>query len=324
MLPVVRDGAVVAGILLLVAAGGRAGAAEPDAAPPGAAGAADIESLFGGTSACPRPELVRAELATLLPPERLDARLRAFPGTPAVVELFDLGVPFRVVAAGRVREYRDEARDCGYRARVAAVFVALTIDPASVAAPPPPPPRPEPAATIAEPLPIPVTPPLARLDVAGAVDAGFGSDRVTHGGAAMRLALGRGRYAFVAGALALLPADTTMGGVRLRQWRLPMDAGVRATMTGLSFTPYGELGLCAAILSESALDLAASSNRTALEIGARAAVGARFGRSRFAPFAALHAELVPSPPSIFALPQGEVGHTPVLWVGATAGASVGL
>jgi hypothetical protein len=169
-----------------------------------------------------------------------------------------------------------------------------------------------------------VTPPLARLDVAGAVDAGFGSDRVTHGGAAVRLAVGRGRYAFVAGALALLPAETTVGGVRLRQWRLPVDAGVRASVSGLGFSPYAELGLCAAILSESAPDLAASSNRTALEIGARAAVGARFGRSRFAPFAALHAELVPSPPSIFALPQGEVGHTPVLWVGATAGASVGL
>lgn len=321
-----RFGRVVAGAALLAAGAARAAAAPPDddAAPPGVPPPAEIESLFGGSSSCPRPDLVRAELATLLPPDRLSARLRAFPGTPAVVELYDLGVPFRVVAAGRVREYRDEARDCAYRARVAAVFVALTIDPASVASPPPPPPRPEPPARITEAPPVRLTPPLARLDVAAAVDTGFGTDRVAHGGAAVRLALGRGRYAFVAGALALLPADTSLGGVHLRQWRLPVDAGVRASAAGPSLSPYAELGLCAAVLSESAQDLASSSNRTAIEIGARAAIGARFGTSRFAPFAALHAELVPGPPAIFALPQGEVGHTPVLWLGAIAGASVGL
>ena len=103
--------------------------APPDA---GAAEPPELESLVAGASSCPRPDLVLAELATLLPPDRLGARLRALPGTPAVVELVDLGVPFQVIVAGRVREYRDEARDCVHRARVAAVFVALTIDPASL------------------------------------------------------------------------------------------------------------------------------------------------------------------------------------------------
>jgi hypothetical protein len=332
MLPVVRDGVLgfdrlVVAAAFLAAGSTQAGAAQSDddAPPPAATAPADIEALFGGSSSCPRPELVRAELATLLPPERLNARLRALPGTPTVVELYDLGVPFRVVAAGHVREYRDEARDCAYRARVAAVFVALTIDPASVAMPPsPPPPRAAPPAAIAEAPPAPLAPPAARLDVAAAVDAGFGSDRVAHGGAAVRLAIGRGRFAFAAGTLLLLPSDTTLGDVRLRQWRLPVDAGARATVTGLPFTPYVELGLSAAILSESAPDLVTSSGRTAVELGARASIGARFGSSRFAPFAALHAELVPSPAAIFALPQGEVGHAPRLWIGATAGASVGL
>src|SRR4029453_6902100 len=68
----------------------------------------------------PAPPVVGPGGGALRPPERLNARLRAIPGTPAVVELYDLGAPFRVVAAGRVREYRDEARDCAYRARVAA------------------------------------------------------------------------------------------------------------------------------------------------------------------------------------------------------------
>jgi hypothetical protein len=317
-----RVARLVAGVTLLVAGAARG----DDAGPPNAALPADLESLIAGSSGCPRPDLVRAELAALLPPDRLSARLRALPGTPAVVELVDLGVPFRVVVAGRVREYRDEARDCAHRARVAAVFVALTIDPAFVAMPPPPPPAlPAPAATVTEPAPAPATAPAARLDVAAAVDAGFGTtDRVAQAGAALRLTVGRGRLAFVAGAIALWPVDTSVGGVRLHQWRLPVDAGVRVNLAAHRFAPYAELGLCAAVLSVTALDLATPNSQTAVEFGARAAFGVRAGTSRFAPFAALHAEVVPSPPAVFAMPQGDVGHTPLIWIGASAGASVGL
>ena len=94
-----------------------------------------------GPSTCPRPELVLAELATLLPPERLSTRLRALTGAPAGRARSISACRFRSSWRGRVREYRDEARDCTHRARVAAVFVALTIDPASIAAAPPAPRR---------------------------------------------------------------------------------------------------------------------------------------------------------------------------------------
>ena len=306
---------VIAAAVSVIIVSGHAGAAEPP----------ELETLVGGSSSCPRPDLVLAELATLLPPDRLGARLRAYSGTPAVVELVDVGVGFQVIVAGRVREYRDEARDCVHRARVAAVFVALTIDPAFVAAAAPPPVAPPPP-TIVEPVPAPVTPPRARIDVAAALDAGVGSaDRVTQAGAALRLTIGRGRLAFVAGAIALWPVDTSVGGVRLHQWRLPFDAGVRVNLAaGRSLAPYAEIGLCAAVLSETALDLSTANSRTAVEIGARAAFGVRVGASRLAPFAALHAELIPSPPEIYALPQGVAGHAPYLWIGASAGASLGF
>jgi hypothetical protein len=284
----------------------------------------DLEALIAGASACPRPELVLAELATLLPPERLGPRLRALSVTPAV-ELVDLGVPFHVVVAGRVREYRDEARDCTQRARVAAVFVAMTIDPASIGAPASPPPPPAPPVAIAAPAPAPPAPAGARVDVAAALDAGVGSsDSVAQGGLGLRLTVGRGRLAFVAGALALWPVDTSIGGVRLHQWRLPVDAGVRLQRPGDRFAPYADLGVLAAVLSETAIDLEASSARTAIELGVRGALGVRVGASRFAPFAALHAELIPSPAEIYALPQGVAGHTPHFWIGASAGASLGF
>jgi hypothetical protein len=283
----------------------------------------ELASLIAGASSCPRPDLVLSELAMLLPPERLGPRLRALAGPAPVVELIDLGVPFQVVVAGRVREYRDERRDCTHRVRVAAVFVALTIDPASIAMPPPPPPP----VTVSEaaPPPAPMPPPAAlRLDVAAALNAGVGSaDRVAHPGVALRLALGRGPLAFAAGAIALLPVDTSVGGVSLRQWRLPFDAGIRASLGGGRFASYGELGLCAAVVSETARDLASGGSGTAVEIGARAAVGVRTtGASRFAPFVALHAELIPSPAEIYALPRGAAGHTPYVWIGASAGATV--
>ena len=234
---------------------------------------------------------------------------------------------FRVVAAGRVREFRDEARDCAYRARVAAVFAALTIDPAAVIAPPPPPaasrrrhrrrPRPPPPAP---------PPPLVRIELGLAIDAGVGtSTTAVHAGGALRLAAGRGRLAFVAGVTPLLPADVSVGGVRLRQWRLPVDVGVRARATNTRVEAYGELGIAAALLSERALDLARADSGTTVELGVRAAAGYRLATaSRFAPFVALQAELVPFPPAIFALPQGVAGHTPLLWIGATAGVSMGV
>jgi hypothetical protein len=123
--------------------------------------------------------------------------------------------------------------------------------------------------------------------------------------------------------MALLPVDNTVGGVRLRQWRLPVDAGVRAPIVGPRLERYGELGVSLALLSERALDLASPKSQTALEVGLRVAVGLHAAHARLGPFAALGAVLVPVPPALFALPAGTVGHTPLLWVGATAGVSLG-
>ncbi|HSY39916.1 MAG TPA: hypothetical protein VLA79_10325 [Polyangia bacterium] len=295
--------------------------APPDPAP------LDASSVIGGPSTCPRPDAVWSELVTLVPPERLEARLRTVTrGKTPLVEIVDLGVPYRILAAGQIREYRDESRDCAYRARIAAVFVALAIDPAQLAMPTPVPPAAPP------PVPLPAPPPVddlqsprARLDLGATVVGGLGpEDHVGQLGAELRWSAGRHRFGPEAGVTALLPVDNTVGGVRLRQWRLPIDAGLRARIAGPRFEQYGELGISAALLSERALDLASSRSQTGLELGLRVAVGVHAARGRFAPFAALSGELVPAPPAIFALPAGTVGHTPLFWLGATAGASLGF
>ena len=319
-----RAGLAAVALVGLGVASARAADAPATAAPPApAAPSIDPASAIGGPSACPRPDAVWAELVTLVPHERLAARLGAVAGgqTP-VVEIVDLGVRYRVLAAGQVREYQDESHDCAYRARIAAVFVALALDPAELAPPPPPPvaPVPPPPPVVTPPAELP---PAARLDLGATVLGGVGpDDRVGQLGLELRWSGGHHAIGPEAGAMALLPVDNTVGGVRLRQRRVPVDAGVRVRSAGPRVERYGELSVAAALISERALDLANPRSQTALELGLRAAVGVHATRGRLAPFAALSAELVPWPPSVFALPAGTVGHTPLLWIGATAGASL--
>jgi hypothetical protein len=320
---VVRERVLRGAILAAAALGALGHAARAGEAPTTPAVPFEATSAIGGPSACPRPDAVWGELLTLVPRERLEARLGALArGKTPAVEIVDLGVPYRIIAAGQVREYRDESRDCAYRARIAAVFVALAIDPAQLATPPPPPP---PAPPPPAPAP-PVEPPPrgARLDLGGTALAGLGpDDRTGQLGAELRWGATGRRFGPEAGVMALVPADNTVGGVRLRQWRLPVDAGVRAQIVGPRVERYGELGVSLALLSERALDLASPKSQTALEVGLRVAVGLHAAHARLGPFAALGAVLVPVPPAVFALPAGTVGHTPLLWVGATAGVSLG-
>jgi hypothetical protein len=139
------------------------------------------------------------------------------------------------------------------------------------------------------------------------------------------MALGRGSVVPILGAVVTSAAETSVGGVRLREWRLPVDLGLRLVMLGSWADLYGEVGVALAILEERALDLTVSRARTVLELGGRVGLGIRFKPERgLTPFVVLQAELVPSPPSVFALPQGDVGKTSMVWIGASVGASWGI
>lgn len=286
---------------------------------------ADPAAIIAGSSLCPRPDEVWSALETLMPRERLEARARERLRSALPVEIVDLGVPYRVIAAGRVREYRDEARDCAQRARVAAVFVALALDPAEFTveiAPPAAPPESRPPQAVTPP---PPAARAARFELGAIVQAApaTSGDGAKTGGLALRAALGRGALALVAGASALAPGDLDAGGQRVRQWRLPADIGVRGTLPGRQIELSGEVGLAAAWLTERALDVVTARSRSAFELGARVAAVVRFRpAARLAPFVAVHAEAIPSPAALYVLPRGVVGHTPSLWIGLTAGASL--
>jgi hypothetical protein len=295
---------------------------EPGPNPSAPSAPTNPAATIGGSSLCPRPEDVWAELGTLVPSDRLAQRMAEAVGPSSPVQILDLGIPYRVIAAGRVREYRDETRDCAHRARVAAVFVALALDPPVATVEPPAqiPPRPP---VVAAP-PAPVVAYLAHLDVGGGVDAGIGSGgHVFQPGLALRLALGRGTWGFLVGIAGSLPVDTSIGGLPVRLWRVPADIGVRARLVGDMATLYGEGGLAVAWLSERGLALSSNENHGGVEVGAFAAAGLRLlPPARLGPFIELRSEFFPSPPGILALPRGVVGHTPTVWLGATVGASI--
>jgi hypothetical protein len=85
-----------------------------------------------GTSSCPAPELVRAEIFQLSSAERR----RAIPADSRVT-LSDNGASYRVAvttdSTRAEKTYDDPARDCARRARFAAVFAVLTLMPPQLA-----------------------------------------------------------------------------------------------------------------------------------------------------------------------------------------------
>ena len=320
--------------------------ARPSAPGAPAGGDRPVVTFIGGTSACPLPADVWNELGTLVPADRLmdyqAAQNAALPASgpgagappPPSVEIVDLGDRYRVIAGGRVREYRNQGRDCTYRARVAAVFVALAVDPAALAVEPPPPasapqPSPPPAPEAAPP---PATSSEATaehvvdVELLVAVDrSAGGGPQATHTGAGVRLLLGRGPLAFVVGAMAFRTADSTLGGVGLTQGHDPLELGVRLHAQQFFFEPFAEIGLALALLSEEGSQTSLPMKSRAIELGGFLLAGIRVpAQSRVGLVLAARGEWVPSPADLTVLPTGGLGHAPALWYGATAGATVGF
>ena len=133
-----------------------------------------------------------------------------------------------------------------------------------------------------------------------------------------------GAWLPVAGVTGLWRVDTSLDGVGVRRWEVLADAGVRARLRGPArATPVVEVGATAAVVTARALDLAIARSRTSVAFGPRLAAGVLLGAGRVAPFVLLAAQWFPAPPSVSALPNGSLGHTPSFTISLTAGASWG-
>jgi hypothetical protein len=286
-----------------------------DAASPGA--------IIRGHSVCPEPAAVWSEIDQLVVRDRLEPRLRALAEAAHPIEVFDLGASFRVLAAGRTRDYLDEARDCANRARLASLFVALAVDSSGE---PPPAPGPAPVVAVAAaPAEGPIPSRLGRLEVDAAFEVG-GTAAWLAPGAGLRLVVGRAALGIVAGARGTLPGDATLDGVGLRVWRVGVDLLLRATFgRERALRPFVELGAAATFLSVRAPELAAPRDDSGFEGGLVAAAGVHLARrAALWPFACARAELIPRPVTVFARPAGSIGDTPHVWAGVSVGVSLGV
>ncbi len=280
-------------------------------------------ALVSGASTCPAPDEVAQRLGELIPTRPGDSHVPPSPPAVAPAQIVDLGGAFQINVGDRSREYQDPNRDCARRAQFAAVFIALMWrrPEASAVAPPAPPP-------VSPPVPVaPVAPPLPRahaeLGATAATDLGSGSATVA-AAATLRFAFGRRRLAPVVGLGGQLPVDANLDGVSIRRWSAAADLDVRASLsTRGRAVPYVELGVVGARVSARALNLAVARSQAAYAFGPRVAGGLILGHGRLSPFVLLAAQWFPAPPSISALPQGILGHTPAFSIGLTAGLSWG-
>jgi len=288
----------------------------PDGASPGV-------TFIRGQGLCPEPAAVWSAIDQLVVRDRLEPRLRALAAAEHPIEVVDLGASFRVLAAGRTRDYLDEARDCANRARLASLFVALAVDSSDEPAPAPPPAAVVTAPPVAAAAPLPAR--LGRLELGATFEAGTPGTWLAPG-AGLRLVVGRAALGIVAGGRGTVPADATLDGVRVRAWRVAGDVMLRATFArDRRLRPFVELGAAATFLSARAPALAAPREASGFEAGIVAAAGFHVARrAPLWPFVCARVELIPRPVTIYARPAGSIGDTPQLWAGAAAGASFGI
>lgn len=309
--------------------------AAPTAAPPPAPAAPPVAITV--TRSCPNAEAIWAAVASIVPAKDLDRFAAA-----AKVDVSDLGDSYRVSvnAKGidRQRVYRDLGHDCDHRARFAAVFVVLTLMPPDVLldalpaqpAPPPPPPPPVDTRVIrTNPVSVPPPAPRAHVEISALFDAApplFSAPRALAFGGELRVAVRAKRLALTAAAgFETIAPPLDVGGLTVSEYRLPFDAGLRLPIVRRpSGDLVADLGMGAALFHARGSNSADPQAGTRLDLGARAGVAVHLGgpRDRVQEIAGIHVDAFPKPYDVTLTPEGMVGRTPALWIGATLGLAV--
>jgi hypothetical protein len=271
-------------------------------------------------SRCPSREAVAAALSPAL------AHLRPnLDPLPSDFRVADRGDAFEVTAGGQVQRYADAPRDCAERARVAAVFIALAMNPPLLEAP-----RPSPSPPAIQPPP-PPPPERARnwlsIGVGARVDGAVGAESdATNGltaGGEIDVALGRGWFGVEATAGVVTPTKNTVGMVEVSQQRFPcsLSASVRRP-AGAHLEIGAALGAALTPFTLHGRGLDTTLPVTRLDAGARVALELRVRGPALTPFANLHAEYFPRTYEIVVAPLGNIGTTAPLQIGLSAGVAL--
>jgi len=271
------------------------------------------------TGACPSAEAVTAALGSALGNE-------ATTGVAEVPRVSDQGDRFSVAVRRQTRQFVDPTRDCDERARAAAVFIALALNPPVV--PPAPAPTVRDGAAPQVVVPAPAAPAPAStserwIDVAaaGRLDGGTATASGAAIGFEARAAVGWRWLGVAATAGVLAPTESQFSSVTVRQQRFPLSVAVTAQHgIGPRLAVAGAFGAALVPLTLRGEGLDGGSQSTRLDAGVRLAVELRIRATpRLAPFVDLHAEIFPRAYQLDVDPFGTVGSTGRLWVGVSAG-----
>jgi hypothetical protein len=268
------------------------------------------------SAACPAPAAVaEAVRATLGEASRdLPAALRA--------HVEDRGDHFVVTLGDQARRFEDPARRCDDRARKAAVYLALLLQPPLVPEPVPAPARPSAPSTRA----VGGRLPLIQLDLAGEFSAtpSPGGPAAT-GGVAARLFVGARWVGGIIGIDALAPSTVNLVGTRARIFRVPIYLGARGRLVLRRLVLSLDLALSLGPIVTEGQDLPQALRETRLELGIGAQVrGEYWVTARLAPFVGFSVDGLPRPYQLTVPGVGVVGETPGIWLSATAGLAVRL
>jgi hypothetical protein len=279
--------------------------------------------IVGEERGCPTPGQVSGLLAPLLPGSRISATSGS--ASADDVTLSDDGPSFRVVAAGQERSFVDPVRECLDRARHAAVFVALALDPPAISTTsttpkPPASERPEPPI---EPLP---RRPASHLDLelgglllSAPGSAGRSATRPIGIAARARW----GRELGVTGGVAFLPGELAFRTVDTRLLWFPLDLGVELNIRSASLEIGGELGPAVTVFGILGENLVGARRQWRADVGGRAALkGRAWINGSFGLFASAQVSAFARPYDLKVDPAGQgsdVGATPWLWWGGSIG-----
>jgi hypothetical protein len=269
------------------------------------------------TGGCPSAEAVTAALGSALGND-------ATTGAADVPRVSDQGDRFSVAVRGQIRQFVDAARDCDERARAAAVFIALALNPPVLPPAPAPGVRDGTAQQIFVPVPA-VRPPVSQwwidLGAGARLDGGSASATSAAIGFEVGAAVGWRWLGVAATAGVLAPSESKFSSVTVRQQRFPFSLALTA-QRGISprLAVAGAVGAALVPLTLRGEGLAGGSQATRLDGGVRLAVALRIRATpRLAPFVGMHAEIFPRPYQLDVDPYGTVGSTGRLWVGVSAG-----
>ena len=302
---------------------------------------APTDSPAGET--CPSRDSIGVAVQALLGESRLSSE------ELNLVEVVDLGARYVIKVKGRVREYTDESRDCAKRARVAAVFVALTLAPPDIGASDEGPwpksdvPLPEatpqgstlpPAAPTppVQPVPVPAAPsvsaspkswtPGVEIGVSAAIAPRSDKTLFDLGGQ-FKFVFSSPQWGLLLGANIPTASTLMLESIRIQQARYSAILGVRFNLHTEQIR--GALDICAmsALLRLRQLDLPNANTTTSVESGLHlGTVWALSGRL-VSPYVGGYAEFIPATIPIAVEPRGIIGHSSAVWLGLSAGMALG-